>query len=296
MLDFDVIVIGCGVAGITSSIYLKRAGLSVAIIEKNAPGGQLNMISEITNYPGYISIDGPSLAFNMFEQIRKLSIPYRYGVVKEIVNEKDKKIIKTDKEDLTCKNIIIATGRRPRELGLENEKKLLGRGISYCSICDGSLYKDEDVVVVGGGNSALESSIYLSSICKKVTLIHRRNEFRGEEYLEKELRNKNNIEIILNDKITEIKEENDILSGLILESKKEIKCKALFIYVGNVPSTIKCDNLNIEENYIVVDNNMKTNIDGVYACGDIIKKNVYQISTAVGEGSTAALSIIRNNK
>ena len=180
MLDFDVVVIGCGVAGMTSALYLKRANINVCIIERNAPGGQLNMIMDINNYPGFKSIDGPTLAFNMFEQIRELNIPYKYANVLEIVNEEDKKIVKTNKGDITCKGVIIANGRRPRELNLPDEKKLIGRGVSYCSICDGTLYKEKDVCVVGGGNAAFESALYLSDICNKVYLIHRRDEFRGE--------------------------------------------------------------------------------------------------------------------
>ena len=293
MLNFDVVIIGCGVAGMTSAIYLKRANLNICIIEKNSPGGELNMISEISNYPGYKSIDGPTLAFNIFEQVRDLNIPYKYGNVKEIIDNTEYKTVVTDKEEITCKSIIIASGRRPRELGLSNEKKLLGRGISYCSICDGTLYKDKEVCVVGGGNSALEAVIYLSDICSKVTLIHRTDEFRAEAYLQDKLKEKSNIDLLLNSKIIELREDNDKLLGVVLDDKKEINCEGLFIYVGNVPSTIK-SNILLDDNYIVVDKNMQTNIDNIYACGDIIKKDVYQISTAVGEGSIAAMSIIRN--
>lgn len=294
-LNFDVVVIGCGVAGMTAAIYLKRANLNVCILERNAPGGQLNMISEISNYPGYKSIDGPSLAFNMFDQIRELGIPYKYGNAIEIINKKGYKVIKTTKEDITCRSIVLATGRRARELGLSNEKKLLGKGISYCSICDGSLYKDKDVCVVGGGNSALEAALYLSDICNKVTLIHRRDEFRGEEYLQDKINQKDNIEIIFNTTINNILEDNDRVSGVVLNTGEEINCSALFIYVGSVPMSVKCKDLLVEDGYIVVDRNMKTNICNIYACGDAIKKDIYQISTAVGEGSTAAMNLIREN-
>jgi len=295
-LNFDVIVIGCGVAGITASIYLKRANMNVCVIEKTAPGGQLNMISEIENYPGYKAIDGPSLAYNMFEQMRGLNIEYKYGKVLEIINNEDHKIVKTDKEELSCKGIIIATGRKPRELNLPNEKKLLGNGISYCSICDGTLYKDKEVCVVGGGNSAFEGTLYLSNICKKVYLIHRRDTFKGEAYLLDKIKAKDNVEIITNSNIIELKENNDKLSGVVLDTNKVISCEGLFIYIGNVPIPVKCENLILEDNYIVVNKNMKTNIDNIYACGDIIKKDVYQVSTAVGEGSTAAMNLIKDIK
>lgn len=294
MSDFDVVIVGCGTAGMTAALYLKRANVNVCIIEKNAPGGQLNMIMDINNYPGFKSIDGPTLAFNMFDQVRSLEVPYKYANVLEIVSEEEKKIVKTDKCDITCKGVIIANGRRPRELGLENEKKLLGKGISYCAICDGTLYKDKDVCVVGGGNTALESALYLSEMCNKVYLIHRRSDFRGEKVSQDKINSKNNIEIITNANITKLIEKNDKLSSIELSNGNNIKCEALFVNVGNVPIPIKCEGLITEEGYIVVDNSMKTNVDKIYACGDIIKKEVYQISTAVGEGTIAAINIMKD--
>lgn len=292
-LDFDVVIVGCGIAGMTSAIYLKRSNLNVCMIEKNAPGGQLNMINEINNYPGFESIDGPTLAFNVFNQIKKLEIPYKYANALEIIDNIEYKMIKTDKEEITCKNVVIATGRRPRELGLQNEKRLLGKGISYCSICDGTLYKDKVVAVVGGGNSAIESALYLAEICQKVYLIHRTESYRAENTLMDNIKEKENIELIKNAKITELKEKNDKLSSVIINDGKEIKCNGLFINVGNVPIPIKCKNLKLEENYIVVDNKMESNIEGIYACGDIIKKDVYQITTAISEGTIAAINIIK---
>lgn len=296
MLDFDVVIIGCGVSGMTSALYLKRANVNVCIIEKNAPGGQLNMIMDINNYPGFKSIDGPSLAYNMFEQISELNVTYKYANVLEIVNEEDRKIVKTNKGEITCKGVIIANGRRPRELEIDNEKKLIGKGISYCSICDGTLYKDRDVCVVGGGNVALESAIYLSKICNKVYLIHRRSEFRGEEVSQDVVNSKDNIEVITNTNIAKLIEENDKLSSVELDNGNKIKCDALFVNIGNVPIPIKCEGLEMENGYIIVDNNMKTSVDKIYACGDIIKKEVYQISTAVGEGTIAAINIMKDIK
>lgn len=294
MLDFDIVVIGCGVAGMTSALYLKRANINVCVVEKNAPGGQLNMIMDINNYPGIKSIDGPSLAFNIFEQIRNLNVPYKYASVSEIISEEDKKIVKTNKGDITCKGVIIANGRRPKELGLLDEKELLGRGISYCSICDGTLYKDKDVCVVGGGNSAFESALYLSEICNKVYLVHRKEEFRAERVLQDRIKLKENIDVIVNAKIVGLIKKNDKLSGVKLNNDKIINSEGLFINVGNVPMPIKCKNLKMEEGYIVVDSSMRTNINNIYACGDIIKKEVYQISTAVGEGTIAAMNIMKD--
>ena len=184
--------------------------------------------------------------------------------------------------------------QRVEFLGLSNEKKLLSNGVSYCAICDGTLYKDKIVCVVGGGNSALESAMYLSYICSKVYLIHRNDEYRAEGILVDKLLQKSNIECIKNARITELKETNDKLSSVVINNDKEIICDGIFIEIGNVPVPIKCDGLKLDDNYIVVDSNMKTSVDGVYACGDIIKKEVYQISTAVGEGTMAAVSIIRS--
>ena len=294
MSDFDVVIVGCGTAGMTAALYLKRANVNVCIIEKNAPGGQLNMIMDINNYPGFKSIDGPTLAFNMFDQVRSLEVSYKYANVLEIVSEEEKKIVKTDKCDITCKGVIIANGRKSRELGLENEKKLLGKGISYCAICDGTLYKGKNVCVVGGGNTALESALYLSEMCNKVYLIHRRSDFRGEKVSQDKINSKNNIEIITNANITKLIEKNDKLSSIELSNGNNVKCEALFVNVGNVPIPIKCEGLITEEGYIVVDNSMKTNIDKIYACGDIIKKEVYQISTAIGEGTIAAINIMKD--
>lgn len=293
MYNFDVVIIGCGIAGMTAAIYLKRANVNVCIVERTAPGGQINMIHEINNYPGFKSIDGPSFAFSVFDQIRSLDIPYKYGMATEIKNYDDKKIVIVNKEEIVCKAVIIANGRRPRELGLSNEKKLLGNGVSYCSICDGTLYKNKIVCVVGGGNSAIESALYLSDIAKKVYLIHRRNEFRAEAYSMDLVKNKENIEIITNVNIKELIEQNDKLSAIKLDNENTILCDGLFINVGNVPMGIKCENLDTNNGYVVVNNKMKTNIDKIYACGDIIDKDVYQISTAVGEATTAAMNLLK---
>lgn len=293
MSNFNTVIIGCGPAGMTAAIYLKRANIDVCIVEKNAPGGQLNMIHDIKNYPGFKSIDGPSLAFSMFSQMRELDIPYVYGTVTEIVDNGNEKIVRTNKDEIVCKNIVIATGRRPRELGLPNEKKLLGNGVSYCAICDGTLYKDKDVVVVGGGNTAFESVLYLASIAKKVYLVHRRDEFRGDEISLDAIKKKDNVEIITNSKITRINESDNKISSVIINDDREIDCSCLFVCVGNVPVPIKCNNLETNNNYVIVDKYMETSVPGIYAAGDIIDKDVYQISTSVGEGTICAMSIIR---
>ena len=173
---YDCVVIGAGVAGMTAAIYLKRANIDFILLEKGVPGGQINKSSNIENYPGFKKVDGPTLAFNIYEQIEKLGVDYKYGDVKEVRDSENYKVVCTDKEEFVTKTVIIATGRRPRELGLANEKKLLGSGISYCAYCDGMLYKNKDVIIIGGGNSALEEALYIADIANKVYIVHRSSE------------------------------------------------------------------------------------------------------------------------
>lgn len=294
-LDFRCVVIGAGAAGMTAAIYLKRFNIDVAILEKGAPGGQMNQTGAIENYPGFDEIDGPNLSMNMFKQVQKFNVEYKYGNVLEIIDHGDYKTIKTDVEEIDCESIIIATGRVPRELGLKKEKELTGRGVSWCAICDGFFYKDEDISVIGGGNSALEEALHLSGIGKQVTIIHRRDTFRGDDVLVEKVKATPNINIIYNATVEELIEANDKLESINIktpEGIKKLETKGMFIFIGYEPdsSFLSKLNLNLDDDYIVVDNNMRTNINKIYACGDIIKKDVYQISTAVGEGTIAAIS------
>ena len=294
MVIYDTVVIGSGVAGMTAAIYLKRANLNILLLEKSAPGGQINRTASITNYPGIKEIDGPSLSLNMLEQLKSLDIETKYGNVLNITDG-EIKAIKTDLEEIKTKTVLIATGRNPKELGLEGEKQLTGRGVSWCAICDGPLYKDKTVAVVGGGNSAFEEALYLSTIVKKLYLIHRRDTFRADNILVEKLKEKENVEFILNSTITKLNEKDNHLESIEVNNKK-INIDGLFIYIGFKPETDIFNNLNLEldDGYILVDKNMKTNIKGIYAAGDVIKKDYYQISTAVGEAATAALTIKRD--
>ncbi len=300
-LNFDVIVIGCGCAGMTAAIYLKRANKKVLIIEDDAPGGQINKTSVVDNYPGFVNIDGPNLASNMFIHIQELGILYKKGKVISVVEKTAHKIVKTENEEITCKAIIIATGRKPRQLGLNNEKELAGKGISWCSICDAPLFKGKDIVVVGGGNSALEESLHLAEYVNSITLIHRKDEFRGDKVLQSRITNNDKINIVYDSEIINIKETNGFLSGveiknLITKEIQQIKVSGLFIYIGFEPATsiFKSMGIKVDEDYIIVDENMRTSINHVYACGDVIKKELYQIATAVGEGAKAAVSAIKD--
>lgn len=298
-LDYDVIVVGSGPAGITSAIYLKRANINVCIMEKSAPGGQLNKSSTIENYPGFEKITGPELAYNFYEQILKLDIPFINEEVIKIEDKTSYKIVETNKKTYTCKGIILALGRKPRSFDNKNVSLLEGKGVSYCSLCDGPLFKNQDVSIIGGGNSALEESLYLSDICKSVTIINRRDVLRGDKILVNKILNKKNINILYNSEVVEFNKKDDFLESLTINTNgklNKLDVKACFIFIGYVPATDFLSNLDIldEKGYIKTDKNLKTDIPFIYACGDTINKQVYQIVTATGEGAVSAISFIND--
>ena len=297
--DYDVIVIGMGPAGITSALYLKRANLNCLIIEKNTPGGLLNKTSTVENYPGIIRITGPDLAYKFYEQLNAQQIPQKFEEVKEIIDNNDYKKVITNKGEYTAKKIIIAIGREPKKLKNTNEERLEGKGISFCSLCDGTLYKNEEVSIIGGGNSALEEALYLSDICKKVTIINKSNSLKGDSILIDKVNDKENIEVINNSEVKEFHGKNDKLEYVTLKTDKEDKdlyVKACFIFIGYEPATKFLKNLDIldEKGYINVDEARRTKIKGIYAAGDIVKKEAYQIITASSDGAIAAVSCIKD--
>lgn len=291
---YDVIIIGSGIAGMTAAIYLKRGGLNPLIIEENAPGGQLNKINIIENYPGYIKTDGPTLGAEIYKQVENLNIEYLFDkVVKADLKSEEKKVYTLNNE-LTCKYLIIATGRLSKKL-FNDDERYAGQGISYCALCDGNLYKGKDVAVVGGGNSALEEALYLSDICKSVTIIHRSETFRGDRSLVDNVLSKSNIKCVYNSNIAEYNIENGKLTSVTLDNNEKIDVSGLFIAIGSVPSA-EVFEVNKDKGFILVDDKCMTNVDNVYACGDVIKKNVYQLTTAASEGTIVAYSIIKKNK
>ena len=292
MNKYDVVVIGSGVAGMTASIYLKRANLNVLLLEKEMPGGQLNKTTDIENYPGFTKVNGTDLALSIYNQVKENNIDYKYGNVEKIIDNTDTKIVKTNREEFETKYIVLASGRTPRKLGLENEEKLVSNGISYCAICDGMFFKDKTVALVGGGNSALTGALYLSNICSKVYIINRRDELRADKILQEKIKQKNNIEVLFNSKVTKLNEKENILDSIDVNEQK-LDVDGLFIYIGFNPDIEYLKNLDIKNNngYIVVDENMETSIKRIYACGDIIDKKVYQITTAIGEAAVCATSI-----
>lgn len=280
--DFDCVVVGSGIAGMTAAIYLKRSNVNVLILDNDAPGGLLNKISVIENYPGFDKISGPDLAYKIYEQVNKLGIEIRYGKVLDINDH----IVKTDIEEISTNKVVIAIGRKARKLDNTNDIK----NISYCALCDGNLYKDKVVAIVGYSNSALEEAIYLSDICKKVIIIGRGTSFKGEDSLVDKIKQINNIEIHLECVIETLNKENELLTEIVT-NKGSFKVDGMFVSIGYEPNINFLDSLNKENGYIVVDNKMKTNIDYIFACGDIIKKDIYQLTTAVGEATIAAINV-----
>lgn len=294
---YDLIIVGMGPAGVSAAIYAKRAGLNVLCLDQAMIGGYLNYIDRIDNYPGLYGISGPDFAFKLFEHIKSLDIEYKNKRVVSIIDGDVKKVI-TENDDYLCKYVLIATGRSARELGLNNEKELLGRGISHCALCDGAFYKNKVVAVVGGGNSALQEALHLSGIASKVYLIHRRNEFKAVNELIDKINEKGNIVKIMNTNIVELVTENNILKELLLDSGDSLEVDGLFVYIGFVPSTEFAKELGItnENGYIMVNKDYETSIKGIYAVGDIINKKIYQISTAVADGTLAVTNIIEKCK
>lgn len=288
----DCVIIGAGIAGMTAAIYLKRANVDFVIIEKGAPGGVLNRTSKVDNYPGVPNTDGVSLSMSMYEQIKALEVNYQYGEVQEIVVEKDAKTVKLAKQDIITKTVIIASGRIPRELGLEHEKSLIGKGISWCAICDGYMYKDKKVGVVGSGNAAFEEAIYLADIASEVYLLYNSQKIRVDENIFNRIKKISNIKLIPDLQIKElIKKES--LAAIKLENNDIVEIEGLFVFVGYEPLLMCVKDLDLkrDNNYLVVDQRMMTNIPGIFACGDCIKKEVYQLTTAAGEAAIAAVSV-----
>ena len=293
---YDVIIIGLGAAGLSASIYAKRSGLNVAVINFSTPGGIISESSFVENYPGFKSISGPDLAFNFFEHFNSLDVPLFNEEVIDIIDGDIKKVI-TKNNEYNTKKVIICSGRKPRKLGLEYEDKFMGRGISYCTLCDGNLYKDKTVCVVGGGNSALESINYLSDICKKVYLLVRSNKIIADASLVENAKTKDNVEFLLETRIESFVINDDKIVD-VKTNNGELKVDGVFVNIGYEPSIgiLKSLKLEMDKNYIIVDKNMETSVKGIYACGDIIKKDLYQLVTAVSEGAIAATSVYNNLK
>ena len=287
---YKVVIVGCGVAGMTAALYLNRAGIDCIILEKFMPGGQIVDNGNIMNFPSYESISGSDLAIKMLKQITDLGVPVKYEEVTEIKIDKEKKVI-TKNGEYNCDYVIIATGRKPKLLGVKGEDELRTKGISYCAVCDGALYKDKDVVVVGASDSAFEGAIYLSKLASTVTVLYR-NEFRAKAYLQYMIKKIDNISFVKGEVESFSKDDR-----ITIETKdgNKIITDGVFIYIGQIPNASFLEPLNIldDRGYIKTDDNLMTSIDGVYAVGDALNKYDYQVVIAMGEAARVALEISR---
>ncbi|MEK4028055.1 MULTISPECIES: thioredoxin-disulfide reductase [Bacillaceae] len=292
---YDVIIIGAGPAGMTAAVYTSRANLSTLMIERGVPGGQMANTEEVENYPGYDHILGPDLSTKMFDHAKKFGAEYAYGDIKEIVDGKEYKIIKAGAKDFKGRSVIITTGAEWKKLGVPGEKELTGRGVSYCAVCDGAFFKEKDLVVVGGGDSAVEEGTYLTRFAKNVTIVHRRDELRAQKILQDRAFKNEKVDFIWNHTVKEINEKDGKVGSVTLVStengeEQKFPADGVFIYVGMLPLSKPFLNLGItnDAGYIVTNEKMETKIPGIFAAGDVREKTLRQIVTATGDGSIAA--------
>lgn len=297
MEDRDLIIVGAGAAGLAAGIYGARSGLKTLILEEKMAGGTTVDAPLVENYPGFQSISGVELAQKMAAHCRGIGVEiHELEKVLSLNLRGDKKIVKTNKTAYEAKALIIASGAHYRELGVPGEKEFRGRGVSYCGLCDGPLFKGKRVLVVGGGNSAVITSLYIADLASEVKVAHRRDAFRAEEALVKALKEKENVEILWNTELKEIKGEKLVNKAILVNSKtgetKELLVDGVFVQVGEAPNSQIAKEAGVgvdKEGYIIVDVRQRTNIAGVYAAGDVTNHPVKQIGTAVGQGITAAV-------
>ena len=293
---YDIIIVGAGTAGLSAGIYGVRAGKTVLILEGNSYGGQIINTPEIENYPGIKSISGFDFATGLYEQAQALGAEIKFEEVASVTGEGAGKRVKTGSAEYEAKAVILATGAKNREFGLPHEKEWVGKGVSYCATCDGAFYKGKDVAVAGGGNTALEDAMFLSNYCARVYLIHRRNEFRGDEKTVSLLRKKENVEFVLNVTVEELLGD-ERLSGVAVKDKetgerREMSVSGFFVAIGQTPQNeIFSGLVELDESgYIVAGEDCVTNVPGVFAAGDGRTKAVRQLTTAASDGAVAALA------
>lgn len=296
-MKYQVAIIGAGPSGITTSIYLKRAGINFILFENELIGGKVNLTADIDNYPPFKHISGFDLALDYEKTLKANDIKVTREKVLSL-KKANEFVIQTNKNVYQVEAVLVCSGTKNKYLNLPSEEKFISKGISTCAVCDGNLFKNEIMTVVGGGNSALEEALYLSNIASKVYLIHRRNEFRGSKQYLDELIKKENVEILTPYIIKEFLGENH-LSSLVVENvetkqEKTIETKVLFEYVGLIPNTSFIEDKSIldEKGFVIVDKNMHTSIEGLFASGDVTNKSLRQIIVASGDGALASQEIL----
>ncbi|RKD76564.1 thioredoxin reductase (NADPH) [Sinobaca qinghaiensis] len=292
---YDVIIAGAGPAGMTAAVYTSRAELDTLMLERGIPGGQMANTEDVENYPGFEHILGPDLSNKMFEHAKKFGAEYAYGDVKEIIEGKEYKTVIAGNKEYKARAVIVTTGAEYKNLGVPGEKELGGRGVSYCAVCDGAFFRKKEIVVVGGGDSAVEEAVYLTRFADKVTVIHRRDELRAQKILQQRAFVNDKIDFKWSHVVKEINGENNKVSSVTLTDLKsgedyDFPTEGVFVYVGMLPLNNAVKNLGItnEEGYIVTNEEMETKIPGIFAAGDLREKTLRQIVTATGDGSLAA--------
>ena len=297
---YDTMIIGAGPAGMTAALYAARSNLKVALLERGIYGGQMNNTAEIENYPGYARISGPELAEKMFEPLENLGVEHLFGQVEKIEDHGDFKRIITEDEVFETKTVILAPGANHRHLGVPGEEEYNSRGVSYCAVCDGAFFRDEDLLVVGGGDSAVEEAIFLTRFAKSVTIVHRRDQLRAQKLLQERAFANGKISFIWDSVVKEIKGDDRRVTSVVFENVKtgqssESDFGGVFVYVGLDPVSDFVKDLGIcnEAGWIVTDQHMKTAIDGIYAIGDVRQKDLRQITTAVGDGAVAGQEVYK---
>lgn len=292
-LNYDVIIVGAGPGGMTAALYASRANLSVLLIEKGVPGGEMLNTADIENYPGFPNIQGTELAEKMYVSAMQFGAQYTYGEVSKIEVENNIKKVYVGNKIYTSKSVIISTGAYHKKLEVLGEDTFSGRGVSYCAVCDGAFFKNKVLVVVGGGDSAVEEAIYLTQHAAKVIIVHRRNELRAQKILQDRAFNNEKIEFVWDSVVEEIK-GNQTVEQIVIKNVKSneistIDASGIFIYVGMLPNSSFVKSLHITngEGWIITDDNMSTNIPGIFAIGDVRNKTLRQVVTAVGDGGIA---------
>ncbi|MBM7642402.1 thioredoxin-disulfide reductase [Streptococcus loxodontisalivarius] len=293
---YDTIIIGAGPAGMTAALYAARSNLKVAMLEQGAPGGQMNNTSDIENYPGYELISGPELSMKMYEPLEKMGVENLYGIVTGIEDKGDYKVVKTDDESYETKTVIIATGAKHRPVGVAGEEEYTGRGVSYCAVCDGAFFRGQDLLVVGGGDSAVKEGLFLTRFANSVTIVHRRDQLRAQEVLQDRAFANEKVNFIWDSVVKEIKGNDVKVTSVDIENVKTGQVTnhefgGVFIFVGLDPVSDFVKDLGItdEAGWIITDEQMVTSIPGIFAIGDVRQKKLRQVATAVGDGAIAAM-------
>lgn len=292
--EYDVVIVGAGPAGMTAAVYASRANLSTIMIERGMPGGQMANTADVENFPGFDLITGPDLSTKMFNHAQKFGAEYTYGDIKSVKVEDGKKIIDLGDKQLLAKAVIIATGAEYKKIGVPGEQELGGRGVSYCAVCDGAFFKQKNLVVIGGGDSAVEEGVYLTKFADKVTIIHRRDQLRAQKILQERAFKNEKIDFIWNSNLKSINEKDGKVGSVTIVDNEgdesTIDTDGVFVYIGMQPLTKPFLDLGItdEVGYIITNDEMETSVPGIFAAGDVRVKKLRQIVTATGDGSIAA--------